>query len=101
LLPTPELWRFTNLKGEEAVVRPQGRLRANNSDVMLHSLRSGHGIAVVPDFIIENHLATGAVVEVLQEWKAPQVALHLVTPPGKIRPQRVTALIEFLTERLK
>lgn len=101
LLPTPELWRFTNLKGEEAVVRPQGRLRANNSDVMLHSLRSGHGIAVVPDFIIENDLATGAVVEVLQEWKAPQVALHLVTPPGKIRPQRVTALIEFLTERLK
>ncbi len=64
LLPTPELWRFLNPKGEEAVVRPQGRLRANNSDVMLYSLRSGHGIAVVPDFIIENDLASGAVVEI-------------------------------------
>ena len=100
LLPTPELWRFLNPKGEEAVVRPQGRLRANNSDVMLYSLRSGHGIAVVPDFIIENDLASGAVVEILEGWKSPPVALHLVTPPGKIRPQRVTALIEFLTERL-
>ena len=100
LLPTPELWRFLNPKGEEAVVRPQGRLRANNSDVMLYSLRSGHGIAVVPDFIIENDLASGAVVEILEGWKSPPVALHLVTPPGKVRPQRVTALIEFLTERL-
>jgi DNA-binding transcriptional LysR family regulator len=67
---------------------------------MLYSLRSGHGIAVVPDFIIENDLASGAVVEILEGWKSPPVALHLVTPPGKIRPQRVTALIEFLTERL-
>lgn len=100
LLPTPELWRFVNSKGEEAAVRPQGRLRANNSDVMLHSIRSGHGIAVVPDFIIEDDLVSGAVVEILEDWKTPPVALHLVTPPGKIRPQRVTALIEFLTERL-
>jgi DNA-binding transcriptional LysR family regulator len=60
LLTTPELWRFTNQKGEEAAVRPHGRLRANNSDVMLYSLRSGHGIAVVPDFIIDADLATTA-----------------------------------------
>ena len=96
----PELWRFTNAKGEEAAVRPHGRLRANNSDVMLYSLRSGHGIAVVPDFIIDADLASAAVVPILEEWRPQPVALHLVTPPGKIRPRRVTALIEFLTERL-
>jgi DNA-binding transcriptional LysR family regulator len=100
LLPTPELWRFTNDKGEEAAVRPHGRLRANNSDVMLHSLRSGHGIAVVPDFIIDADLASGAVVPILENWRRQPVALHLVTPPGTIRPARVTALIDYLAERL-
>lgn len=100
LLTTPELWRFTNAKGEEAAVRPHGRLRANNSDVMLYSLRSGHGIAVVPDFIIDADLASGAVVPILQDWRPQPVALHLVTPPGMIRPARVTALIEYLVERL-
>lgn len=100
LLTTPELWRFNNAKGEEAAVRPQGRLRANNSDVMLYSLRSGHGIAVVPDFIIDADLASGAVVPILQDWRPQPVALHLVTPPGMIRPARVTALIEYLVERL-
>lgn len=100
LLTTPELWCFTNDKGEEAAVRPHGRLRANNSDVMLYSLRSGHGIAVVPDFIIDADLASGAVVPILEEWRPQPVALHLVTPPGMIRPARVTALIEYLAARL-
>ena len=99
LLTTPELWRFTNAKGEEAAVRPHGRLRANNSDVMLYSLRSGHGIAVVPDFIIDADLTSGAVVPILEGWQPQPVALHLVTPPGTIRPARVTALIEYLMER--
>lgn len=100
LLTTPEQWRFTNSKGEEAAVRPHGRLRANNGDVMLHSLRSGHGIAVLPDFIIDDDLAKGAVVAILADWSVLPAALHLVTPPGRIRPKRVTALIDYLAERL-
>jgi DNA-binding transcriptional LysR family regulator len=100
LLPTPESWRFVNAKGEDAVVRPNGRLRANNSDAMLHSLRSGHGIAVVPDFIIDDDLQSGAVVPILPGWHTPPVALHLVTPPGTIRPRRVSVLIEHLAKAL-
>lgn len=100
LLSTPEFWRFTNAKGEEAAVRPNGRLRANNADVMLDSLRSGHGIAMVPDFIIDGDLAIGSVVPILEDWRPQPVALHLVTPPGAIRPARVTALIDYLAARL-
>jgi DNA-binding transcriptional LysR family regulator len=100
LIATPDLWRFRNDKGEEAAVRPHGRLSANNSDVMLYSLRSGHGIAVVPDFIIDADLASGAVVPILDDWRPQRVALQLVTPPGMIRPARVTALIEYLAARL-
>jgi hypothetical protein len=67
---------------------------------MLYSLRSGHGIAVVPDFIIDADLASGTVVPILEEWRPQPVALHLVTPPGTIRPARVTALIEYLASQL-
>jgi DNA-binding transcriptional LysR family regulator len=100
LLTTPEIWRFTNAKGEESAVRPHGQLRGNNSHVMLYSLRSGHGIAVVPDFIIDTDLASGAVVPILEDWRPQPVALHLATPPGTIRPARVAALIEYLAARL-
>lgn len=100
LLAAPELWRFTNSNGEEVAVRPNGRLRANNSDAMLHSLRSGLGIAVVPDFIVEEDMANGNVVSILENWHPRAVALHLVTPPGAVRPRRVTALIDYLAAAL-
>jgi DNA-binding transcriptional LysR family regulator len=100
LLTAPELWRFTTVAGEEVAVRPGGRLRANNSDVMLHSLRSGLGIAVVPDFIVEEDLANQTIVPILTDWQPRAVALHLVTPPGTIRPHRVTALIDYLVAQL-
>lgn len=100
LLTAPDYWRFTNAAGEEVAVRPRGRLRANNSDAMLHSLRSGLGIAVVPDFIVDEDLANGSIVPILTDWQPRHVALHLVTPPGAIRPQRVTALIDYLAARL-
>ena len=36
---------------------------------------------------------------VLDDWTAPKLALHLVTPGGNPRPIRVTVLLDFLTRR--
>lgn len=98
---TPEHWRLVHAKSHEiSVVKPGGRLRTNNADAMLPALFAGHGIAIVPDFIIDAALDRGDVVEILSGWSAPQVALHLVTPPGRLRPRRVEALLGFLTDAL-
>lgn len=98
-LPNPESWRFTHDNGEEAHVRPNGPLRANNSDAMMPAIEAGHGIALVPDFMLAQCKAPGKLEKLLPEWSAPPIALHLVTPPGGLRPTRVTALIDFLVQR--
>jgi len=67
---------------------------------MLPSLFAGHGIAIAPDFIVDAALESGEVVTILPGWSSPAVALHLVTPPGRLRPRRVEALLNFLTEAL-
>jgi DNA-binding transcriptional LysR family regulator len=99
-LPSPELWRFTNAAGEEAVVRPSGPLRANNADALMPTLLAGLGLAVQPRFIVDAALAEGRLKAVLPGWSLPPIALHLVTPPGGPRPARVEALAEFLARRL-
>ena len=33
-LPSPEVWRFAHVGGDEAVVKPPGPLRANNADAL-------------------------------------------------------------------
>lgn len=98
-LPTPELWRFTGPGGAEAAVRPAGPLKCNSGEAMLPALRAGLGIAVLPDFIVGADLAAGSVEAILTDWSRPPVALHLVTPPGTLRPARVEALLSFLARK--
>src|SRR5690606_15561236 len=94
------LWRFTNGAGEEVVVRPAGPLRANNADALTPALLAGLGLALQPDFAVWRELESGALVSVLDDWEPPPIALHLVTPPGGLRPARVQALIAFFVREL-
>jgi DNA-binding transcriptional LysR family regulator len=91
----PETWRFQK-GGEEASVRPRSVIRANNGDVLVPSLVAGVGVAVLPDFIVGAALADGRLEEILSDWTAAPIALHLVMPPGGPRPARVEALAAYL-----
>lgn len=88
-------------EGEEATVIPTGPLFTNNGDVMIPLLVAGGGIAVLPDFIAEEAIASGAVVRILTDWSLPQAYLHLLSPPSRLRPARVRALSDHLVETLK
>ena len=99
-LPSPEVWRFVRVSGEEAAVRPRGPLRANNADALAPALLAGLGLAIQPEFTVWEQLQAGRLEQVLTEWSLPLVALHLVTPPGGLRPARVSILVDFLVRRL-
>jgi DNA-binding transcriptional LysR family regulator len=95
-LSTPNVWHYTNAAGEQASVRPGGRLRVNNGEALLPALLAGLGIADLPDFIVADAIASGEVEVILKGWKQTEGAVHLVMPPGGPRPARVEVLAEFL-----
>ena len=100
-LLNPATWHFVSKSGEAATVHPAGGpLRVNNGDAMLPALIAGIGLGVLPDFIVREALASGALERVLPEWSLPTSALHWVTPPGGPRPARVEVLGEFLAAKL-
>jgi DNA-binding transcriptional LysR family regulator len=99
--PNPDVWRFRRAGGEEAVVRIDGPLLTDNGDAMLPALRAGLGISRLPEFLVGADMEAGLLVPVLEDWSASPVALHLLTPPGTLRPARVEALIDFLTVRFR
>ena len=99
-LPEPERWRFRGPGGAEALVVPNGPLRANNADALGPAVLAGLGLAVQPDFLAWADLEAGRLERVLPGWSLPPIALNLVTPPGEPRPARVTALLAFLAETL-
>lgn len=97
----PDIWRFRKPGGEEAALRVDGPMRTDSGDAMLPVLRAGLGVACLPEFLIGEDLANGTLEPVLADWSVSAAALHLLTPPGTLRPARVETLIEFLTERLR
>src|SRR4051794_35334271 len=99
-LPTPDRWTFVHVSGEEAVVTPRGPLRANNADALTPALRAGLGLAIQPEFMVREDLAAGRLEAVMRDWSLPEIALNLVTPPGGLRPARVSVLIDYLTRTL-
>jgi DNA-binding transcriptional LysR family regulator len=98
---SPDYWRFRKAGGEEASVRVDGPIRTDSGDAMLPALRAGLGVAILPGFIVDADIAAGRLEAVLTDWTIGASALHLITPPGTLRPARVEALIEFLSDRLK
>jgi DNA-binding transcriptional LysR family regulator len=97
----PDIWHFRNADGEEASVRLDGPLITDNGDAALPTLRAGLAIARLPDFIVDDDLAAGTLVEILPDWATSGIALHLLTPPSTLRPARVEALIEHFAAAFK
>lgn len=97
---TPEVWRFNHATEGEQAVNVAGPMRVNNSESLGASLRAGLGVALQPEFICWEDLRTGALETAMCEWSPPIPSLHIVSPPGRLRPMRVRVMADFLAERL-
>lgn len=86
---------------EDVSVSPTGPMFANNGEIVVPLLLAGEGVALLPEFIARDELATGRLVPILGDWSLPQSFLHLLSPPTRLRPARVRALSDHLVEYLK
>lgn len=91
-------WRLTD-RGKPVTLRVPGRFRADNGIAVTAAALAGVGIALLPDFVAEPHLASGELIELLPKHAPPDVAIYVVRPPGRA-PRKVAVLTELIVERL-
>ncbi|WP_395675419.1 LysR family transcriptional regulator [Inquilinus sp.] len=91
-------WILTG-PGGEVRVRIGARLQVNNGDAIQAAIREGYGIARQPDFIAAPDLAAGRMVQVLPEWRLPEMGIHAVYPPARTLSAKVRSFVDFMAER--
>ena len=72
------------------------------SDLMMLAdlAKQNCGITLLPDNIVEDYVASGKLVKVLPEWKAPHGIFHAVYPSRRGLLPAVRVFIEYLVEHL-
>ena len=94
-------WQLTHVdSGEQVRVPVAGMLTANNGDVLTAVAAEGVGIVLQPDFIVEEALRSGALVEVLPEWRLPPLGIYAVYSSRRYQTLRVRRWIDHLTQTL-
>ncbi|SFU26564.1 LysR family transcriptional regulator [Paraburkholderia aspalathi] len=93
------LWIFESTNGPRTV-RPEGSVRANFGEPLLHAARLGHGISMHPLYMIDDDLASGELVIVLPESTPIGLDIYAMYPSRRHLPSRVRTFIDFLREQI-
>lgn len=91
-----DVWRMRDPAGHTVSVAVNGRLRSNNLSAVLAAARNGMGLAAMPRYVAADSLASGHVVEVLQDHVLPEQEIHAVFPSPKLVPGKVSTFITYL-----
>ena len=92
-------WHFEK-DGHRSSVRVAGCLRANNGDVLCTAARAGHGIILQPGFLVDEDIAAGRLVKLLEDYAAPTIPVLAVYPHRRFLSPKVRTFVDHLDEVL-
>ena len=85
--------------GKRITIHPRNtRFTADNGAALVPAVLAGLGIALMPNFLIADHLATGALMVVMPDYPLPEAGVYVVRPPGGSPPCKVRVLIDLMVE---
>jgi DNA-binding transcriptional LysR family regulator len=97
LMQGTEAWQF--MDGDKVVtVRPHGRFKADNGTALVAAAVAGLGVAYLPDCLTYEHIRSGALVPIMNQYPPPPAGAYVVRPPGLHPARKIQALTELLIE---
>jgi len=94
------LWTFTGAGGMAESVTVGGDIETNFVEVLHAAVVEGHGVALLPLWLIGEDFCAGRVVELLPQWRVPDSAIHAVYPHSRHLSPKVRAFVDHLADHL-
>lgn len=100
LLAMGEDWEFNGPDGL-VVAKIHPRLRTNSGDTCRAAALHSQGIVLQPTFLVGADLTSGALMELLPQYRSVDLGIYAVYPTRKHVSPKVRLLIDFLVEALR
>lgn len=85
---------FSLTNGSQSVqIRPKGAIQSDDLGTVKIMAVSGHGLALLPNFVADPEVESGNLVEVLPDWSMKTGFFSLVYPPQRFVTPKVRAFI--------
>ncbi|WP_112973175.1 LysR family transcriptional regulator [Rhizobium sp. UBA1881] len=89
-------WEFEK-DGKEINIRTSGPLIVNDGELPAAAVRAGVGLGYLMEHDVADEIASGALVQVLDDWCPPFPGFHLYHPSRRQSPPALRALIAALS----
>ncbi|MFO1400626.1 MAG: LysR family transcriptional regulator [Steroidobacteraceae bacterium] len=91
-----EYWLIDDPQGERRRMRVHPRLVCDSGEALVAAVRAGAGLVALPDWMVPQELATGALVQVLPGWGREAVPIHALHASGGQAAAKVRVFIDHL-----
>ena len=81
-------------------MRPRIGFAANRQTILVEAARAGLGIANLPVFLIEDAMATGALVPALPDWEPSPVEMTALWQRDRMTGRLIKAIVREFEEAL-
>lgn len=93
----PGRWRF-QLNNTPRYVSVNSSLDTSSGQLAADFAADGLGIALLPDFMLREHMLAGRLVRILRDYELPAAKVSVVYPANRVMKASLRALIDFLVE---
>ncbi len=95
-----EFWHFIEA-GKERNIRIRGRIRVNSGFCLADAALKGLGIVQLPDFYVNEHLASGDLVSILDKYRISAEDIWALYPHNRYLSPKISLLIDYLGKNLR
>lgn len=96
----PYAWRFEDTAGPFAI-NAKASFRSNDAEYLRESVLSHMGMGHSPRWLYERDLASGRLIEVLQDYVPSPCPISALSPAGRRQTRKAQVFTEFLAEKFR
>lgn len=93
-----ERWEFER-RGRRCDIAVDGPVTSNDNDLMQRAVLDGLGIGLLLEQTVREHLQSGRLQSLLENWCPPSPGFYLYYPSRRHLPARLRVFIDFLRQR--